>query len=550
MRVAGHPIPADVVASAAAAAALAAPPASALAAAPPLPRPVAAFVVLVLSALVYPLGVSLVALYVFLALCTASFLTSCVWPSLLLARSLAETLPFARTAFSSPGGPVRRTVGAPLALVARLAFEAGHCTAVLGRVLTLPLRPALPSFYIAGLAKCGTTTLAAYLRREGARGGGAGRPRFVFPAGALLGAPPTTDGESKLLSFAGLAEAAAKETHFLTGALGGGRGAPSAALYRSFYPLFRGEAWWRWAFWRRALARRLLSSSSPPVTAAPAVVVVDATPTYAALPFVARRIRHLTPGARVAVVVRDPVDALVSAQGMLRSLGALPPSSAAGGWGLGEPTRVSGGGGDEGGDDDVEQAGGCSDDDLRFADLHAAAELWRELERLPVDAPIPEGIARRMCALPEKEGNGGWSGLGGACEAAKAGQRIAHLARVLGPENVMVVPFADLVESPERVVEDVAAFAAGGGRLAAMQGGKQQRGDGGGSIEAAASFKPLGARMSGGGGGKKEGAAAVHPSVRARLQRDAFFGSALLLGELTGVDPRVLLRRPGQPGRS
>jgi hypothetical protein len=512
-----------------------------------------------LSALLYPVAIFFVLTYVLLAFITASLITSCVWPSLLLAARLYETLPFAKSAFSSPAGPVRRAVGPVGAFFARLGFEAGHCTAVLGRVFTLPLRPALPSFYIAGLAKCGTTTLAAYLRRESGSASANG-PRFVFPAGALP-APPDDAPESKLLSLAGLAEAAAKETHFLTGALGP-RGPPSALLYRSFFPIFGGQAWWRYAFWRAAVARWLGAEAAEAASRQPVVVVVDATPTYAALPFVARRIRHLTPGARVAVVVRDPVDALASAEGMLRSLGAFGAAGkkGSGGWRLNEPTG------------DVEAGGSSSSSssgsqDPRFADLHAASELWREMERLPVDAPIPEGIAKRMCALPESDGGGGggdgrWAGLGGACEAAKAGPRIAHLVRVLGAENVMVVSFADLVESPARVVRDVVAFAAagdgaggvGGVGGAAVGAQKDQRVD-----EAAANndgFRPLGARMAGGSGAAAAGKSggdgarpAVHPTVRARLEREASFAaSALLLGELTGVDPRVLLRRPGGKG--
>lgn len=581
VRVAGHPVPADAAAAAAivvAGGAGAAATASAVPAASPSSSPIARLAVLLLSALLYPLGVLFIASYVLLALLAASLLTWCVWPSLLLASHLYEALPFAKAAFSSPSGPLRKAAGRGGALLARLAFEAGHCTAVLGRLLTLPLRTELPSFYIAGLAKCGTTTLAAYLRRAG----------LVFPAGAWAASLPRDDdaSESKLLSLAGLAEAAAKETHFLTGVLGRRRGGapPSRALYRSFYPLLGGQAWWRWPFWRRIVARRLLPEAE---IADAAPILVDATPTYAALPFVASRIRHLTPGARVAVVVRDPVDALASAEGMLRSLGALggggggdggggdaaaaAAAAAGGGWHLSEPT----------GDEEEGQGRRQEEhhEDARFADLHSAAELWRELERLPVDAPIPEGIARRMCALAceadgDGDGDGGSCesrGLGGPCEAAKAGQRVAHLARVLGPQNVMVVPFADLVESPERVVRDVVAFAAGcgagrsgGSRAPGRQQQQQQQKEGGGKASAAAAasaqpFRPLGARMAGGGGGASGkggvgggGGGGVHPTVRARLEREAFASSALLLGELTGIDPRVLLRRPnkGATGRA
>lgn len=33
----------------------------------------------------------------------------------------------------------------------RLQFEGAHCVTVVGRLLTLPIRPHLPDFYIAGL---------------------------------------------------------------------------------------------------------------------------------------------------------------------------------------------------------------------------------------------------------------------------------------------------------------------------------------------------------------------------------------------------------------
>jgi hypothetical protein len=560
VRVAGHPV---VTADAAATAIVWTPYANSSSAAAgtslawPLERARRA-AALVLAASIYPLGVLFVASYVLIALVAACAITACVWPSLLLAARLYEALPFARAAFASPSGPVRRRLGPAAALLARLSFEAGHCAAVLGRVLTLPLRPALPTFYIAGLAKCGTTTLAAYLRRENRRRGERG-PRFVFPAGALPFAPEPADdaAETRLLSLAGLAEAASKETHYLTGVLGAG-GAPSALLYRSFYPLFAGCAWWRLAFWRGAAERCLgvAAPAAPPfagarrrrdgdvgAAAAEAVVVVDATPTYAALPFVAQRVRRLTPNARVAVVVRDPVDALASAEGMLRALGAVPADE---GWGLAGAGVAASGGSAR----DEEAAAPCDRDadeeDPRFADLRAASELWREMERLPADAPVPRRVARRMCALDRR------AGLGGPCEAAKAGQRVAHLARVLGPENVMVVPFADLVEAPERVVADVAEFAAGGGggggaRRKQQHQERERGGDG--------NFRPIGARMAGslgagggGGGGGKAGGAPpprVHPAVRARLEREVFAESAALLGELTGVDPRVLLRRPG-----
>jgi hypothetical protein len=591
---------------------------------------------------VYPLCVTLVSIYCCLALLIASSIVACVWPSLLLARCLYETLPFARPAFSARHGPVRRFFSssssssastlAP-ALLVRLAFEASHATALIARVLTLPLRPALPSLFLAGMAKCGTTTLAAYLKREG--DGREGRPRLVFPAGGgFVGKGPAEDGEtnkekggnerngSKLLSLAALAEAASKETHFLTGALGRRASSSSASLYRSYYPLFAGSQWWRWPFWRRAVddalgVRRAVATAGSP-RPPPAVVAVDATPTYAALPFCARRMARVgqaaakggfgaRDGARVVLVVRDPVDALASAEGMLRDLGALP----ARGWGLSEPLMGGGGGDEEQGN--VGRGGGAGGGphpppppvgDSRFADLESAARLWEKLERLPADAPVPAGIAARMCGLG---GVGRGGGLGGPVAAAKAGNHLRALASVfgagtdpdLGP-RLMVVSFADLVERPERVVKAVLDFAAGPEAAAAATAAAAAKAAASGPMgtpppptttttnsssshhhhhsnnNKTKAFVPLEPRMTGGtvgggGGGSgvlqivasaDGGAAAVvaaaagrgasvaarpplpvHPTVRARLNLE-FAESARLLTELTGVSASVLLRRP------
>lgn len=576
---------------------------------PPRPHPspkIALLLAYALSAtLVYPLGVAFVTIYCTLAFLLASLAVACVWPSLLLASSLYEALPFARAAFSSPRGPVRQFFSSASssssswrnllpALLARLAFEASHATAALTRLLTLPLRPALPSLFVAGMAKCGTTTLAAYLKREG--DGKEGRPRLVFPAGAFTALDrsggdgggggggggageksSTSNNGTKLLSLAALAEAASKETHFLTGALGrrcgwGLYGGPFGRdlLYRSFYPLFAGAEWWRFAFWRRAVdgalgLRRCAEWGLPPV------VLVDATPTYAALPFCARRMIDVGAGAgggggggaRVVVVVRDPVDALCSAEGMLRDLGALPER----GWGLREPLKEG-------------ESGGA---DPRFADLDSAAKLWQWLERLPPGVPVPRGIARRMCGLGEGDGSEAAGGLGGPVAAAKAGELVRVLADAFDEDEawtsggggeeggercccnprLMVASFADLVERPESVVKSVLEFASGERVAAAptpaLPSSKK-------------AFVPLAPRMTGGGGAAGGGgggvvqivvaagsghtgaaaaapppppakAPAVHPTVRARLERE-FEASSQLLTQLTGVDASVLLRRP------
>ena len=53
-------------------------------------------------------------------------------------------------------------VGSPLTTLPRSLFP----RAVVRRYLTLPLRPHLPSFYIVGFPKCGTTSMCTYLKQH------------------------------------------------------------------------------------------------------------------------------------------------------------------------------------------------------------------------------------------------------------------------------------------------------------------------------------------------------------------------------------------------
>lgn len=58
----------------------------------------------------------------------------------------------------------------------RLGFEASYCINVVTRFVTLPWRRSLPDFYIVGFPKCGTTTLAEYLKLHPGIDGLAGLP--------------------------------------------------------------------------------------------------------------------------------------------------------------------------------------------------------------------------------------------------------------------------------------------------------------------------------------------------------------------------------------
>eukprot|EP00798_Chlamydomonas_sp_ICE-L_P001763 gene1763-33177_t len=142
----------------------------------------------------------------------------------------------------------------------RLGFEASYSINVITRLLTLPMRPYLPSFYVIGFPKCGTTSLAEHLKRHPA-------------LSSIVGLP--------------YHETLNKESHYFTGVLGR-HNAHSARLYRSFFPTW---------------------------------MCFDACPVYACLPFVAARIAKVTPEAKIIVMVRDPTAGMFSAEVMLRELG-------------------------------------------------------------------------------------------------------------------------------------------------------------------------------------------------------------------------------------
>ncbi|EFJ52044.1 hypothetical protein VOLCADRAFT_87176 [Volvox carteri f. nagariensis] len=118
--------------------------------------------------LVMTLIMPLLALY-----CTAAFVvawlsTFFVVPSYILAQRLYWACPFIPY--------IWRRLGPVAGTTARFGFEASHCINILTRLLTLPLRPYLPSFYILGFPKCGTTSLAEYLKTHPGLSATAGLP--------------------------------------------------------------------------------------------------------------------------------------------------------------------------------------------------------------------------------------------------------------------------------------------------------------------------------------------------------------------------------------
>lgn len=94
-------------------------------------------------------------------------------------------------------------------------FVRSYAINTLTRLFTLPMRRSLPSFYILGFPKCGTTTLAEHLKQHPAISGVDGLPYH---------------------------EALRKESHFFSGILGRSN-AHSAAAYRSFFPTVM-RRWW------------------------------------------------------------------------------------------------------------------------------------------------------------------------------------------------------------------------------------------------------------------------------------------------------------------
>ncbi|KAI8470466.1 MAG: P-loop containing nucleoside triphosphate hydrolase protein [Monoraphidium minutum] len=340
-----------------------------------------------------PLALPLLLVYWAAALAAALGAALLVWPSLLLARRLYWACPFIPAIWR---GPMRRRFGAAGSLLLRLQFEGAHCVTVVGRLLTLPLRPHLPDFYIAGFpvpgGKCGTTSLASYLKLHLGVSGIAGMPGH---------------------------EALAKESHFLGGLLGRGAAATSPALYRSCFPTIV-TRWWAEAV--MGVGRWLC---------------FDATPTYACLPHVPARVKALTPDAKVVFMIREPTAAVFSAECMLRGLGlplvwSMAQGKAGGGGGY---VDVEAGGG----------AGGADNELLRDDPAHDA--FWSRLSALPPGAELPAempGVLYRDALSYVR--------------AAQYADRLAEWAAVLPPENLLVVDFKRFVSSPEAVVREVLAF--------------------------------------------------------------------------------------------
>lgn len=126
-----------------------------------------------------------------------------------------------------------------------------------------------------GFPKCGTTSLANYMKLHPALSGIDGLPWH---------------------------EVLSKESHYYNGILGR-NSACSKTMYKSFFP----TVFTRW--WAEC------------VRGVDKWMCYDACPLPACLPYTAKRIHALTPNAKLIFMLRDPVSGCFSAEIMLRNIG-------------------------------------------------------------------------------------------------------------------------------------------------------------------------------------------------------------------------------------
>lgn len=141
-------------------------------------------------------------------------------------------------------------------------------------------------------------------------------------------------------------------SNFLAGALGG---TASCALYRACFPTYL-SCWWAEAVWGAERHLCLDVVSLPAVT-------LDST---------AARVARLSPGAKLLVLLSDPVSAAFSTELALRDMGCSPR------WSL--------------------TAGMQAPAAQKAAD---EASVWNSHAALPPDAPLPTDLAQRLFASPD-----------------------------------------------------------------------------------------------------------------------------------------------------
>ena len=317
----------------------------------------------------FPVLLPLCLVYLLLARIVSIVLPLFILPAYLIARPFYWAVPLARAAFDTQQ-PV----------YVRWGFEGVYAMNVIRRFLTLPLRRKVPDVYILGFPKCGTTALAQYLMQHPAISGIDGLP--YDPA-------------------------LSKESHFFNGVLGP-RTANSRAMYRSFFPTIV-TRWWcevvkRCGTW----------------------LCLDACPLSACLPYVAERIKRMSPDAKLIFMVRNPADSCFSGEIMIRNTG-LPLD-----WSY---------------TDDVDTAKDAAVADPRF-NISATDQAYFEmLENLGPDDPLPSDMPSRIYSSPA-------SYLYFSDFAARMKPYLNRFPR----ENIMVLEMKDFYKDTERSVREVLQF--------------------------------------------------------------------------------------------
>lgn len=338
------------------------------------------------------------------------------------ARHLYDTAPFARHIWSQHG-PVKGRV-------LKYGFEFWLTVNFLRRYISLPMRRSLPSFYIVGFPKAGTTALSAELKKCPGISGLDGLP--FHPA-------------------------LTKESHFFQG-ICGRKWAHQGFLYRSFFPTVLAR-WW---------AEVVLGVRNH--------MAFDATPLFCVLPHVAARMARLTPGAKIVILLRDPVDLSLSSENMMRALGVDA------GWSY------------------MEQVGQY---DARFNESAEDAQLWAQLEALQPEDPLPSGMMDRFYASPTTP-----------LRVGRFFDRLQPLLKHFPKEQLLFVSFDELRDKEEKTVRAVLKFV--------------------GAEEARYVYRPRAKEVPPPMASAYRGVR-PHPSVRARL-RAIFRDSNLRLYRLLGVD--------------
>lgn len=146
----------------------------------------------------------------------------------------------------------------------------------------------------------------------------------------------------------------------------------------------------------------------------------DACPVTACLPYTARRIKAITPNAKLIFMLRDPVPVMFSAETMLVNMGVLLT------WSLADPITPN---------------------DSRFQEAEDEIELWKELKDLQPMDPLPHNMPQlfytRLHSL-----------LMSGCYA----DRIRPFLQEFAPDDMMFIDFNEFTKNTESVMREVCSF--------------------------------------------------------------------------------------------